>query len=76
MTPPTWRALAARARRLGSTLQHGRHEASLIGPSSDAPAIAGLVDCRFVSWTISIGADSIILRTAVAAALEQLEARR
>lgn len=69
VTPPTWRALAARARRLGVNVDHGRHEASLFRE-------ADAIDCRFTSWTGSNAADSIILRTAVAAALEQLEARR
>ena len=67
--PPTWRAIAVRARRLGLQIQHGRHEASLLGP-------AGSIDCRFVSWTYRDAVDAIILRTAVAAVLEQLEARR
>ena len=68
VTPPTWRALAARARRLGLSLGYVRHEATL---ASGAPL---WVDCRFVSWTGSNARDSIILRTA--AALEQLEERR
>lgn len=55
-TPPTWRDLGRRARRIGATLQQGRHEAVLVGIDRDRHAI--------------------ILRTAVAAALEQLEAGR
>lgn len=75
--PPTWRDLGRRARRLGINLQHGRHEASLVGPSLDHPRQdVAPTDCRFVSWTTCNAADSIILRTAIAAALEQLEAGR
>jgi hypothetical protein len=70
-TPPTWRDLGRRARRLGLVMNHGRHEATLLGPAS-----TGSIDCRFISWTRTDGADAIILRTAVAAALEQLETRR
>ena len=65
--PPTWRALAARARRKGAAVSHGRHEAVLLRPRGEV--------ARFASW-ISRKADSIILRTSIAAALEQLEARR
>lgn len=67
--PPTWRALAARAHKLGLTMQHGRHEASLLGPSAS-------IDCRFVSWTHFDSIDARILRSAVAAALGQLEDRQ
>lgn len=68
-TPPTWRALAARARRLGIKVDHGRHEAAIFDPDQSK-------ECRFVSWTGSNATDAIILRSAIAAALEQLEARR
>lgn len=63
MTPPTWRALAARARRLGWTMQAGEHTARIVGH-------------LYVESWLSRRKSSIILRTAVAAALEQLEARR
>lgn len=64
--PPTWRDLGRRARRLGVKLQHGPHEAALV-----SRAIRPIEFCRFRSWLG--GTDSHILRTAVAAALEQLE---
>lgn len=70
--PPTWRDLMQRATRLALKLEHGRHVASLVGPRTSDP----LVDCRFVSWTGRDPADAIILRTAVAAALEQMERAR
>jgi hypothetical protein len=66
---PVWRELAARARFLGLKLEHRRHEASILGPD-------GTPDCRFVSWSYSDAVDAIILRTAVAATLEQLEQHR
>lgn len=61
--PPTWRDLGLRARRLGVKLEHGPHEAR--------------VSCAFdwntfTSW-LGHRADQVILRTAIAAALEQLE---
>ena len=66
--PPTWRVLGRRAHRLGLIFEYGRHEAAI----RDASAT---IDCRFVSWTRD-ATDAIILRTAVAAALEQLELSR
>lgn len=67
MTPPTWRSLAARARKLGLRLQHGRHEASLLR--------SGVMLHHLSTW-VGNGADNFILRLSVAAALEQLEAGR
>lgn len=64
MTAPTWRHLAARARKLGLRIDHGRHEAALLGYGAD---------CRFVSWTSDNAADGRVLRAAVAAALAELE---
>ena len=63
---PTWRELGRRARRLGIRIEHGRHEASMRGPD--------WLECRFVLWATAD--DSIALRAAIAATLEQLEARR
>lgn len=59
--PPTWRDLGRRARRLGASISYLN--------------IGRVELARFASWT-SPRADSIILRTAVAAALQQPEARR
>lgn len=72
MSPPTWRTLAARARRLKLRLdvQEGRHkhEVAIADPVADSALV------QFASW---VGVkDDAILRTAVAAALEQLEDRR
>lgn len=66
MAPPTWRTLAARARRMEVAITHGPHEAVVMSQRGEV--------ARFASW-VSRTADSIILRTAVAAALEQLERR-
>lgn len=62
-SPPTWRTLAARARRLKVTMQAGEHTARVVGQF-------------YVESWLNRRAASIILRTAVAAALEQLEERR
>lgn len=67
MMPPTWRELKARARAKGLRIVHGRHQATVCRGAE--------VRAGFASWTSRRG-DRIILRTAVAAALEQLEARR
>lgn len=64
--PPTRRALSARARRLGVLVDYGPHEAGITAHASVA---------HFTSW-LGRRRDSIVLRSAVAAALEQLEARR
>lgn len=61
--PPTWRDLGRRARQLGLRLAHGRHGAWLRGRD---------YYLGIDSW-VTHRADAIILRTAVAAALEQLE---
>lgn len=66
--PPTWRDLGRRARRLGMTLSHGPHDAMLF-------ANGRMEMARVASW-LCRRADAIILRTAVAAALEQLYRRR
>lgn len=68
--PPTWRALAARARRLGLKVEHGRSQAVIDRPMSNGGIEEML---RLESFTEG---SNLILRTAVAAALEQLEARR
>lgn len=62
-TPPTWRDLGRRARRLGRTMQAGEHTARIVGH-------------LYVESWLNRRKASIILRTAVAAALEQLEAGR
>ena len=68
MTPPTWRELERRARRLGLAIEHGLHEAQLYGADMEVVFGAG-------SW-LGRRADALILRTAVAAALEQPKRNR
>lgn len=52
---------------MGVRIEHGAHDASMNGP-----AVTGQL-CRFTSW-LGVRADSLVLRTATATALDQIEA--
>lgn len=67
-TPPTWRDLGRRARQLGFSIEHNRHEATLRN-------FAGEAEIDLDSFH-GHRLDDAIQRAMVAAALEQLEGRR
>lgn len=68
---PTWRTLAARARQVRATIEGGDHEAAVHRATN-----SGRVEiARFRSWLGRRKSD-VILRAAVAAALEQMEVHR
>lgn len=70
-TPPTWRDLGRRAKQLGLLLDHGDHEAQILSRFEPGKSFA-VQEADFRSF-IGRRRDALILRTAVAAALEQLE---
>lgn len=65
MSPPTWKQLDTRAKKLSVTIERNRHEARLEDHDS--------AERMFVSSWVSRKADSVILRAAVDAALRQME---
>lgn len=69
-TPPTWRALVARARKHGMFLDRGARIVSL-----DRHMANGGTEEMFRVSSFHERHD-LILRSSIAAALEQLEARR
>lgn len=71
-SPPTWRQLESRARALGAVVEHGQHEARIMRPRGEMILAGEVVYAE--SW---LGKpDAVILRTAIAAALSEMERKR